>query len=53
MSISWTLGSMMFYGGIAGFILTLISMVVAIAIGRASRKKIVRRLNEEYGGNLK
>ncbi len=48
-----TLGSMMFYGGIAGAILTLIASVIAIAVLNAGRKRIVKRLNDEYGGNIR
>ena len=48
-----TLGSMMFYGGIAGAGLTLVASVVAAAVLRSGRKKIVKKLNDEYGGKLK
>ena len=51
--MSWTLGTMMFYGGLAGAVLILIASVVAALVLKAGRKKIIKRLNDEYGGNLK
>jgi len=48
-----TLGSLLFYGGITGVILTLIAAIITTAILKKSRKKIVSKLNAEYGGNLK
>jgi len=52
-SIKWTLGAMMFYGGIAGAALTLVATIVVSIVMKNSRKNIIRKLNDEYGGNLK
>jgi len=51
--MDWTLGRMMFYGGMAGAALILLASVIAIAMLKAGRKKIVKKLNDEYGGSLK
>ena len=51
--MNWTTGSMMFYGGLAGAALVLIASAVAAAVLRSGRKKIVSKLNDEYGGKLK
>jgi hypothetical protein len=51
--MEWTLGSLMFYSGIAGAALTLTASVIAVIVLRVSRRSITRKLNEEYGGNLR
>jgi predicted membrane metal-binding protein len=51
--MSLTPGEMLFYGGIAGMAVVVISSVVMIAVSAGSRKRLRRKLNEEYGGNLK
>jgi len=48
-----TVGGMMFYGGIAGAALTLVASVIAAAVLGAGRKRIVKRLNDEYGGSIR
>ena len=51
--MDWTLGAIMFYGGIAGAALVAVASVAAAIVLKISKKKIVKRLNEEYGGNIK
>ena len=51
--MDWTLGSILFYGGIAGGLLTLLLSVVSILALKAGKKKIIKKLNGEYGGKLK
>ncbi|MDR0272290.1 MAG: hypothetical protein LBI27_03110 [Clostridiales bacterium] len=48
-----TPGEMLFFGGIAGMILTAIISLIVITILVGSRKRLHKKLNEEYGGNLK
>ena len=48
--MNWTLGSMMFYGGITGVIATMILSVIAVVIFKKSKKKIIKQLDDEYGG---
>ena len=45
----WTLGSLLFYSGIAGLALTAIASAVAALVGKSSRKKLLRKLSDEYG----
>jgi len=47
--MNFTPGEMLFYGGIAGMVLVAIVTVIVIAILVGSRKRLRRRLNEEYG----
>jgi tetrahydromethanopterin S-methyltransferase subunit E len=47
--MEWTLGTITFYGGIAGIAVAIIAtVIVLIALGSANRK-ITKKLNEEYG----
>jgi hypothetical protein len=48
-----TPGEMLFYGGIIGMAAIVIVSVIVIAILAGSRKRLRKKLNEEYGGNLK
>ena len=48
-----TPGEMLFYGGIAGMVITAIISVIVIAVLSGSRKRLRRKLNEEYGDKLK
>lgn len=48
-----TPGEMLFYGGIAGMVVVAIVSIVVIAVLAGSRKRLHRKLNEEYGVNLK
>ena len=51
--MGFTPGEMLFYGGIAGMAVVVIVSIIVIAILSGSRKRLRRKLNEEYGGNLK
>ena len=53
MNMSFTPGEMLFYGGIAGMAIVAIVAIIVIAVLSGSRKRLRRKLNEEYGGNLK
>jgi tetrahydromethanopterin S-methyltransferase subunit E len=47
--MEWTLGTITFYGGIAGIVVSIIAaLIVIIALGSAN-KKITKKLNDEYG----
>lgn len=51
--MDFTPGEMLFYGGIAGMgIIAVVSIVVVIILS-GSRKRLRRKLNDEYGNNLK
>ena len=49
----WTLGSVLFYGGITGASLTALAAIITSVILKKKRKGIIANLNAEYGGNLK
>jgi hypothetical protein len=51
--MDFTPGEMLFYGGIAGMAIVAVVAIVVILIMAGSRKRLRRKLNEEYGGNLK
>jgi hypothetical protein len=51
--MSLTPGEMLFYGGILGMVIVAIAAIIVIAILSGSRKRLRRKLNEEYGGDLK
>jgi hypothetical protein len=51
--MNFTPGEMLFYGGIAGMTIALVVAAVVIAVLSGSRKRLRKKLNEEYGGNLK
>jgi len=51
--MSFTPGEMLFYGGIAGMAVVFIAAFVVTAVLSGSRKRLRRKLNEEYGGNIK
>jgi|GEM_PF-4333986 len=51
--MEWTLGALMFYGGLCGALVTLIVSVIVLAVLKKSRKGIVSKLNAEYGGDLR
>jgi hypothetical protein len=53
MTVAWTLGSLMFYGGIAGAALTVLAALVIAIVLKKSRKGIIAKLNAEYGGDIK
>ena len=47
--MDFTAGEMLFYGGIAGMVLVVIVSAIVVAVLAASRKRLRRKLNEEYG----
>ena len=51
--MDFTPGEMLFYGGIAGMVIVALVTIIVIAVLSGSRKRLRRKLNEEYGGNLK
>ena len=51
--MNFTPGEMLFYGGIAGMAVVAVVTIIVIAALAGSRKRLRRKLNEEYGGNLK
>ena len=48
-----TPGEMLFYGGILGMAVVVIATIIVTIILTGSRKRLRRKLNEEYGENLK
>jgi len=44
-----TPGEMLFYGGITGMVITLIVSIIVIVILSGSRKRLRRKLNDDYG----
>ena len=51
--MDFTPGEMLFYGGIVGMAIVVVVSIIIIVILSGSRKRLRRKLNEEYGGNLK
>ena len=51
--MSFSPGEMLFYGGLAGTALVVIVSIVTVIILAGSKKRLRRKINEEYGGNLK
>jgi len=51
--MEWTLGRLLFFGGIAGVVLTLTAAAVVFTVLKRSKKNIIQRLNSEYGSDLK
>lgn len=51
--MDFTPGELLFYGGIAGMTIVSIAAVVVIIVLSGSRKRLRRKLNEEYGSNTK
>jgi hypothetical protein len=51
--MDFTPGEMLFYGGIIGMAVVAVAAITVIAVLSGSRKRLRRKLNEEYGGNLK
>lgn len=52
LNINFTPGEMLFYGGIAGMVLTAIIAIIVLIVMSGSRKRLRRRLNEEYGRDM-
>jgi hypothetical protein len=53
MKMNFTPGEMLFYGGIAGMAITLIAAAIVITVLSGSRRRLRKKLNEEYGENKK
>jgi hypothetical protein len=51
--ITFTPGEMLFYGGLAGMAAVAVITLIVIVVLSGSRRRLRRKLNEEYGGNLK
>ena len=51
--MDFTPGELLFYGGIIGMSVAAVVAIIVIIILSGSRKRLRRKLNEEYGGNLK
>lgn len=47
--MSFTPGEMLFYGGIIGMLIVIVAAIIVIAIFSGSRKRLRRKLYEEYG----
>jgi len=47
--MDWSLGSLMFYGGAACSCAGLLALVILLIIFRGSKKRLRRKLDEEYG----
>jgi len=50
--MNFTPGEMLFYGGIAGMVIVVIVSIIVIVVLAGSRKRLRRKLNEEYGDKL-
>ena len=44
-------GEMLFYGGIAGMAVTVIVSVIIVIVLAGSRKRLRKKMNDEYGDN--
>jgi hypothetical protein len=51
--MNFTPGEMLFYGGIVGMAIVAAAAVAVAAILTGSRKRLRRKLNEEYGSEAK
>lgn len=51
--MNFTMGEMLFYGGLAGLAVMFVVSVIVIAVLSGSRRRLRRKLNEEYGGDRK
>ncbi|MCD7785515.1 MAG: hypothetical protein LUH18_08090 [Oscillospiraceae bacterium] len=47
--MSFTPGQLLFYGGLLGIAVTLVATIIVIVVLSGSRKRLRRKLNEEYG----
>lgn len=48
-----TPGEMLFYGGLAGMAITLVAALVVIIVTSGSRRRLRKKLKEEYGEKVK
>ena len=44
-----TTGALLFYGGVAGLVVTLIAAVIVVIVQSGDRKRLRDKLDEEYG----
>ena len=51
--MSFTPGEMLFYGGITGMAVTAVVSIITAIVFAGSRRRLRRKLNDEYGGHLK
>ncbi len=51
--MDFTPGEILFYGGIAGMAVTAVITIIVVIVMGTSRKRLRRRMNEEYGCCLK
>ena len=51
--MNFTPGEWLFYGGIAGMAVVVVIAIVVVAILSGSRKRLRRKLDEEYKGSSK
>ncbi|MCL2661987.1 MAG: hypothetical protein FWE83_01475 [Oscillospiraceae bacterium] len=49
--MSFTPGELLFYGGIAGMVLVIIVSIIVFIVLAGSRKRLRRKLDDEYGEN--
>ncbi|MCD7804364.1 MAG: hypothetical protein LUH03_04320 [Oscillospiraceae bacterium] len=47
--MSFTPGQLLFYGGLLGIAVTAIITIIVIIVLAGSRKRLRKKLNEEYG----
>jgi hypothetical protein len=47
--MNFTPGEMLFYGGIGGMAIVAVVTIVVVAVLAGSRKRLRRKINEEYG----
>lgn len=48
-----TPGEILFYGGITGMVIVAVAAIIIFFVLSGSRKRLRRKLNEEYGGEKK
>ena len=48
-----TPGELLFYIGIAGMATVLVVSIIVVIVLAGSRKRLRRKLNDEYGGDVK
>ena len=47
MNIEWTNGMLMFVGGIAGCVISLLSMLIATKVFNGKRKRLMKQMESE------
>ena len=51
--MEWTLGAMLFYGGLTAAAITVVVAIITAVALHASKRKIAGQLDGEYGINVK